>query len=61
MTLATQTRLWYWNQAGAHSLLCSPEDVEATRRRLISEGAVVWATEVLTIKKPPLTEEALSA
>lgn len=58
MTAPTQTRLWYWNQAGAHSILCSPEDVAATRRRLLADGAVVWSTEVITTKKPLPEEEA---
>ena len=40
------TRLWFWNSAGAQSLLCPVHEANTIRRRLISEGAVVWHTEV---------------
>ena len=40
------TRLWYWNPAGAQTLLCPVHEANAIRLRLISEGAVVWHTEV---------------
>ena len=40
------TRLWFWNSAGAQTLLCPVHEANAMRQRLISEGAVVWHTEV---------------
>lgn len=40
------TRLWFWNSAGAQTLLCHVHEANAMRQRLISEGAVVWHTEV---------------
>lgn len=43
-----QTRIWYWNQAGAQTMLCPVHEAPAIRERLIAEGAVVWHTEVYT-------------
>jgi hypothetical protein len=40
------TRLWFWNNAGAQTLLCPVHEANAIRQRLIAEGAVVWHTEV---------------
>lgn len=41
-----QTRIWYWNQAGAHTLVCSAHEARQVTKRLISENCVVWHTEV---------------
>jgi len=41
------TRIWFWNNAGAQTLFCPVHETQAIRKRLISEGAVVWHTEVL--------------
>lgn len=40
------TRIWFWNHAGAQTLLCPAHEATDIRRRLISEGAVVYHTEV---------------
>ena len=40
------TRIWFWNNAGAQTLLCPVHEANDIRRRLIGEGAVVWHTEV---------------
>jgi hypothetical protein len=40
------TRLWFWNQAGAQTLLCPVHEATDIKQRLIAEGAVVWHTEV---------------
>lgn len=40
------TRLWFWNSAGAQTLLCPVHEAADIKRRLIAEGAVVWHTEV---------------
>jgi hypothetical protein len=40
------TRLWFWNNAGAQTLLCPVREAADIKRRLIAEGAVVWHTEV---------------
>lgn len=42
----SRIRIWYWNQAGANSFICSVEEAKAHRERLIAEGAVVWHTEL---------------
>lgn len=39
-------RVWFWNQAGAHSFICPAREVREHYRRLTSEGAVVWHTEI---------------
>ena len=40
------TRIWFWNNAGAQTLLCPVHEANDIRQRLIAEGAVVWHTEV---------------
>lgn len=40
------TRLWFWNNAGAQTLLCPVHEAPDIKRRLIAEGAIVWHTEV---------------
>ena len=40
------TRIWFWNHAGAQTLLCPAHEAQDIRQRLIAEGAVVWHTEV---------------
>jgi len=40
------TRIWFWNNAGAQTLLCPVHEAHEIKQRLISEGAVVWHTEV---------------
>lgn len=40
------TRIWFWNHGGAQSLLCPAHEAVDIRRRLLSEGAVVYHTEV---------------
>jgi hypothetical protein len=40
------TRIWFWNHAGAQTLLCPVHETQDIRQRLIAEGAVVWHTEV---------------
>lgn len=40
------TRIWFWNNAGAQTLLCPIHEANDIRQRLIGEGAVVWHTEV---------------
>lgn len=40
------TRLWFWNSAGAQTLLCPVQEAPDIKRRLIAEGAIVWHTEV---------------
>ena len=42
------TRIWFWNNAGAQTLLCPVHESNDIRQRLIGEGAVVWHTEVIT-------------
>lgn len=42
----SRIRIWYWNQAGADSFICSVTEAKAHRERLIAEGAVVWHTEI---------------
>ena len=39
-------RLWYWNSAGASSILIPRDRAAAERQRLISWGFTVWHTEV---------------
>ena len=39
-------RLWYWNSAGAYSVLVPRDRVAQERRNLISWGYTVWHTEV---------------
>lgn len=41
-----QTRIWFWNSAGAQTLVCPHHEAAEITRRLITEGAVVWHTEV---------------
>lgn len=40
------TRIWFWNHGGAQTMLCPVHEAPEIKRRLISEGAVVWHTEV---------------
>ncbi len=40
------TRIWFWNLAGAQTLLCPVHEAADIRQRLLSEGAIVWHTEV---------------
>ena len=40
------TRIWFWNLAGAQTLLCPAHEAADIRQRLLSEGAIVWHTEV---------------
>ena len=40
------TRIWFWNLAGAQTLLCPVHEAADIKRRLIAEGSVVWHTEV---------------
>jgi hypothetical protein len=40
------TRLWFWNNAGAQTLLCPVHEAAEIKERLLSSGAVVWHTEV---------------
>lgn len=40
------TRIWFWNRAGAQNLQCPAHEAAEITRRLLSEGAVVWHTEV---------------
>ena len=40
------TRIWFWNNAGAQTLLCPAHEAADIRQRLLSEGAIVWHTEV---------------
>lgn len=42
----SQTRIWFWNNAGAQSFVCSIHEAARHRARLLTEGAVVWHTEV---------------
>lgn len=42
----SRARIWFWNQAGAQNLICPLAEANDIRRRLISEGAVVWHTEI---------------
>lgn len=40
------TRIWFWNKAGAQTLLCPVREAPAIRERLVAEDAIVWHTEV---------------
>lgn len=40
------TRIWFWNNAGAQTLLCPVHEAAEIKERLMSAGAVVWHTEV---------------
>lgn len=40
------TRIWFWNHAGAQTLDCPTREAQDIRRRLLSEGAVVYHSEV---------------
>lgn len=41
-----QVRIWFWNNAGAQTLLCPTHEAADIRQRLLAEGAIVWHTEV---------------
>lgn len=43
---STQVRIWFWNSAGAQTLLCPIHEAPQIKDRLIAEGAVVWHTYV---------------
>jgi hypothetical protein len=40
------TRIWFWNRAGAQTLLCPVHEAQDIKNRLIAEDAIVWHTEV---------------
>ena len=42
----SRARIWFYNQAGAQHLICPLAEASDIRKRLISEGAVVWHTEI---------------
>lgn len=41
-----RVRLWFWNLAGAQSLLVPRDQAPIERQRLLAEGAVVYHTEL---------------
>jgi hypothetical protein len=41
-----QTRIWFWNSAGAQTFVCPAHEARAHYKRLTAEGAVVWHTDV---------------
>jgi hypothetical protein len=41
-----QARIWFWNKAGAQSLLCPAREAQDIKQRLLAESAVVWHTEI---------------
>jgi hypothetical protein len=41
------TRIWFWNRAGAQSLLCPVHEAQDIKNRLIAQDCVVWHTEVM--------------
>lgn len=43
----SRARIWFWNPAGAQHLICPLAEASDIRKRLISEGAVVWHTEIV--------------
>lgn len=38
-------RIWFWNRAGAQHLICPLGEANDIRKRLLSEGSVVYHTE----------------
>lgn len=41
-----QVRIWFWNNAGAQHLICPLREANHIRQLLLSEGAVVWHSEI---------------
>lgn len=41
-----QVRVWFWNNAGAQHLICPLREANHIRQLLLSEGAVVWHSEI---------------
>jgi len=47
MSAQSLVRIWFFNNAGAQNLDCPASEATEIRRRLISEGAVVYHSKVL--------------
>ena len=44
----SRVRIWFWNKAGAQHLICPLAEVNDIRKRLLSQGSVVYHTEVVS-------------